>query len=139
MSSFQVRNIAHRSLAGFMALWLSGFLFLVACHAQSDDANVCPLMKMGAHCDLAEKGKNAEKVTSQTNQDGIDCCAFIPAFFDKTRTNDGQQQTAITAPAFVAERPKAVSVRTNFAPARSYASLSMRRNDTFLKNRTFRL
>jgi hypothetical protein len=135
----QIKRVAHKAFAGLMALWLSGFVFLIACHAQSDDANVCPLMKLGAHCDLAEQAKNAEKVTHQTNDDGLDCCAFIPAFFDKTRTNEGHQQIATNAPAVVAEQPRPVSFRTNFAPFPSYVSTSLLRNDTFLKNRTFRI
>lgn len=133
------KKIAIKTMAGFLAIWLSGFLFLIGCHGQNQDAFSCPLMKMGAHCDLAERQKNAEKVSLPTTDDGIDCCAFIPAFFDKTRTNDGQTQTVIASPVAIIEQIKDFVVRTNFSPARPYIAVSIARNDTFLKNRTFRI
>src|SRR5436190_7257652 len=118
------KTTAHKTFAGFMALWLSGFLFLIACHAQSSQTFSCPLMKMGAHCDFAEKQKNAEKFTPPTTDNGIDCCAFIPAFFDKTRTNEGQPQTLIAATVAIVEEKK-VATRINFAPARSCIPVSI--------------
>jgi hypothetical protein len=128
-----------KGTALFMAVWLSGFLFLITCHAQPEKTFSCPLMKLGAHCGLAEKEKNAERITKQTTDDGSDCCAFIPAFFDKTRTNDVQPTTVIAAPVAVIEQPKLIYFRPNCAPVNSYSSVLPLRNDTFLKNRTFRI
>jgi hypothetical protein len=87
------------TLAGFMVMWLSGVVFLVLCHGQSANTmESCPLVRLGAHCDKADKEKDSEKVTKQSSETGIDCCAFIPVFFDKTRTADGNTQSAIIAP-----------------------------------------
>src|SRR5436189_2501471 len=102
------KRIAHKTFAGFMALWLSGLLFLVACHAQSNEEFSGPLMKMGAHCDFAERQKNAEKVTQPTTDDGIDCCGFISAFFDKRRTDDGQSLTVIAVRVGILDQPSIV-------------------------------
>src|SRR5438045_2855321 len=99
MNCRRLETFTRRSLAGFMALWLSGVVFLFLCHAQAATAmETCPLVKLGAHCDKADKEKDAKKVTKQTNETGMDCCAFIPTLFDKTRTSDSNQQVEIAAP-----------------------------------------
>ena len=128
------------SLAGFMSVWLSGFVFLLFCHIQSDAAEFCPLAKPGVHCDKAEKAKDAEKFTKQTSDAGMDCCAFIPLFFDKTRTVDNQRQVVFATPSYVAITPRfAASYTLATNTPRLHISTVLPRNDTFLKNRTFRI
>jgi hypothetical protein len=128
--------MTRKLIAGAMAIWLSGLVFLVACHAQPKAVDSCPLMKMGAHCDKVDNDK-ADEVTTPTNA-GVDCCGFIPTFFEKTRTNNGTA-VATVAPQLEIERPRLVVQRTNFAPPTRYASIVTQRDDTFLKNRTFRI
>ncbi len=138
----RLKTIMHQTLAGFMAIWLSGVIFLLCCHVQNTIAagmDSCPLVKLGAHCDKAEKEKDSEKVTNQSSDTGMDCCAFIPVLFDKTRTRDGNQQIAVMAPSTTVVKPRLVTIRTNFAPAYSHLSTVLTKNDTFLKNRTFRI
>jgi hypothetical protein len=121
-----------------MAVWLSGFVFLVICGRGPDTVELCPLARAGIHCDKAEKQRNAEKVEKQTGDQGVDCCAFIPAFFDKTRTVEGHQ----IAPPVVSSlfsQPVAVIVRASFTPAFQPSSFVPPRNNTFLINRSFRL
>ena len=132
--------ITHRTFVGFMAIWLSGAVFLVLCHGQTANAmDSCPLVRLGAHCDKADKEKESDKVTKQSNESGMDCCAFIPTFFDKTRTSDSNLQVAIAAPKTTVVRPRLVAVQTNFASAYPYLSAVLLKNNTFLKNRTFRI
>src|SRR4051794_21795082 len=61
MQSRGVRNAIHKSLVAIMTVWLSGFVFLFCCHAQMAE-NICPLMRLGAHCDKSQKAKDAERV-----------------------------------------------------------------------------
>lgn len=135
-------KLAHKGLAGFMALWLSGIVFILCCHLQNGYAaerDSCPLVKLGAHCEKGEKAKQPEIITPQSNDQGMDCCAFIPAFFDKTRTNDSHQQLAAATPAVI-QTPSIIGItRPSYAPRRIYHSPPILKNDTFLKNRTFRI
>ena len=136
------RTTTRKTLAGFMAIWLSGVVFLLCCHVQNTMAagmESCPLVKLGAHCDKADKEKDSEKVEKQSTEPGMDCCAFIPVLFEKTRTRDSNQQIAIVAPTTVVVKPRLVAVQINFAPAYPYLSTVLIKSDTFLKNRTFRI
>ena len=140
MTRKQFKMNTHKTLAGFMAIWLSGVIFLLCCHVQNTLAagmESCPLVKLGAHCDKAYR--DSEKVEKQSNDQGMDCCAFIPTLFDKNRTIDANQQVAVAAPTTTVVKPRLVRVRTNFAPAYPYLSTVLLKNNTFLKNRTFRI
>jgi hypothetical protein len=131
-------HIFRLTVTAFMAVWLSGFVFLIICGRGPDTVESCPLARAGIHCDKADKQRNAEKVEKQTGDQGVDCCAFIPAFFDKTRTVESHQ----IAPPVVSSpvsQPIAVIVRANFIPAFQANSFVPPRNNTFLINRSFRL
>ena len=131
-------HIFRLTLAALMAVWLSGFVFLLICGRGPDTLEMCPLAKAGIHCDKAEKQRNAEKVEKQTSDQGVDCCAFIPAFFDKTRTLESHQIAAPALSSFVLQ-PVAVIVRADFIPAFQPRSFVPLRNNSFLINRSFRL
>jgi hypothetical protein len=136
-------KLAHKGLVGFMTLWLSGIVFILCCHLQNGyvaEGDSCPLVKLGAHCDKdQEKAKHPEIITRQSDDQGMDCCAFIPAFFDKTKTNDNHRQVAATAPAVI-QTPSIIGItRPSYAPPHAYHSPPIPKNDTFLKNRTFRI
>lgn len=139
----QMKTIANKAGAGFMALWLSGVVFILCCHLQNEyvaKRDSCPLVKLGAHCEKGqEKAKQPEIITRQSADQGMDCCAFIPAFFDKTRTNDSHQQVAVAAPPAIRSPSIKVITRYHVEPFRSYHSPPILKNDTFLKNRTFRI
>lgn len=142
MTFNQLKRITHKTFAGFMAIWLSGVVFLVVCNLQMANASGgdhCPLVKLGAHCDKVDKNKNSHVVTDRTNENGMDCCAFIPALFDKSRTIDSNQQVAAVAPIAIVERPKQIAVQPLFTRNCSYHSTILPKGDTFLKNRTFRI
>ena len=142
MTFNRLKKITHKTFAGFMAIWLSGVVFLICCHAQKANAaemEFCPLAKSGVHCNKSDQNIESLKLTKQSGESGMDCCAFIPALFDKTRKIDNDQQTAAVAPVLSVITPKLVSVAANFAPARPYLSAVLQKNSTFLKNRTFRI
>lgn len=130
---------ARLALAAFMAVWLSGLVFLFCCHQATDTADSCPLMRLGAHCDKAERERNAEKVSTKQSDSGIDCCAFIPAFFDKTRTVDTNLQVVAAPTNSIALEPTVVAVFPRPAAQTSYLTVIRPKNYTFLKNRTFRI
>jgi hypothetical protein len=135
-------KLAHKGLAGFMTLWLSGIVFILCCHLQNDyvaERDSCPLVKLGAHCKKGEKTKQPEIITRQSDDPGMDCCAFIPAFFDKTRTNDNHQQVAVAASAVIQTPSISGITRPSYAPFDAYHPPAILKNDTFLKNRTFRI
>ncbi len=140
MSAGKYKRLAHKSLTGSMAVWLSGIVFLVLCHGQTANTmDSCPLVRLGAHCDKADKEKYSEKVEKQSSEQATDCCAFIPTFFDKTRTGYSNQQVALAASTTPAIKPRIAGVISNFTPAYQYLSTVLPKNNTFLKNRTFRI
>ena len=140
MTLKKLRMFTRSTLAGFMVMWLSGVVFLILCQGQTANSmESCPLVRLGAHCDKADKEKDSEKVTKQSNETGIDCCAFIPALFDKTRTVYSNQQVVLINPSTTVANPRLVPVQINFPPAYRYSSTVLLKNNTFLKNRTFRI
>lgn len=142
MSSTRLRKITHKTLSACMAVWLSGIVLLFCCdeiNGRSMKADSCPLAKMSELCDPDQKDKPAQVIANPTSKQGMQCCPFIPVLFDKTRTVENSQQPLAAAPALVVLVPRLVPVQANFAPARSYRSTALLRNNTFLKNRTFRI
>jgi hypothetical protein len=134
-----LKHRLHRTLSAVLAVWLSGFVFLLCCHITPvEAADYCPLAKLGAHCDKAEKEKNSDKLTSSGDEQEVNCCAFLPAFFDKTRIVDDQQTAVGTLPAEPQSQRLVVTstVSSLFTP---YQPVVLVRNDTFLKNRAFRI
>ena len=108
----KVRNYFRCGLAVFLAVWLSGFAFLICCPtaaAKSDEA-FCPLAKMGGHCDKEKKDGGLSWKSEGGNDCGLGGCAYLPIVFDKSRkVEKAKKQTA----------PVAVPVRVNFVPQRA--------------------
>ena len=136
-----IRNVAKRVLAGFMALWLSGFVFLFCCQnkAAAADMEFCPLAKAG-HCD---KGKPVDPSVANVDWPQppcADCCAFLPVVFDKSRKIEPvQKQLAI--------KPLPAIEVVRFIPAARHGSgfavvtvgLIRDKGSTYLRNSVFRL
>lgn len=142
MTAKTVKKIAQRSLAGFMALWLSGVVFLLCCqtmNANAMAAESCPLAKLSEHCDKAKKATEITSVVGLNQENSVDCCAFLPAVFDKARKiEQTQKQMAIT--------PKSIAVRfklqrpSNSSPTfPAFQSRVPDRHGTFIKNCVFRI
>jgi hypothetical protein len=90
-------KLAHKGLAGFLALWISGIIFLLCCEitkAQAASMDNCPLSRMRSHCDKTKKNLASRILSNQRDTREIDCCGFIPAVFDKARKIQKIEQVA---------------------------------------------
>lgn len=138
----QLRTVTQKTLAGFMAIWLSGFVFLFCCDdisARITDAGSHQPDKMSAHCH-ADGDQTSHSVRKQTSEhEEFDCCGFIPMLLDKTRKVESNEQIVAVSPAVVVEKPILIPRQSVSASVISYRSAVLFRNDTYLKNRTFRI
>ena len=101
MSLKQVKHTAHRFFAGFMAIWLSGAVFLLCCErikGAPESVEFCPLAKKSAHCDKGEKA-NIAAASIATGFNAVSCCSFLPAIFDKARKIERTEKQSGTTPA----------------------------------------
>lgn len=132
-----------RVVAGFMSLWLSGFVFLFCCEdmrAAEMDAASCPLMKASSHCDHASKQANTGDSMVGTKPACVECCAFLPVVFDKSRKVDPvQKQIVVPQTAVAAIKFSYPESRPGVPPASSLAGRVPDRHGTFLKNCVFRI
>ena len=122
-----------------MAAWLSGIIFLFCCEKirAQGEKEFCPLQKLSEHCDRSIN-KEADLV-GPVAADRIDCCAFLPLLFNKSR----KLETAQTVPA-----PTAVKVIVtpslprivlpSYEPITNYARLESRQG-SYVLNRNFRI
>jgi len=136
----QIRKYCRKGLAGFMSIWISGIALLLFCQlpARAGGSDYCPLARAAkSHCDHSTRKSNSDSFSQSTAQ-SFDCCAFIPAVFDKTRKIDRHPH-----PANIGEKP--VPLRLKIRPVRrdwpktihaSYRSLP---NRIFIKNHAIRI
>jgi len=139
-----VRNVLHRSLAGFMVVWLSGVVFLFCCpemKAAAPEADSCPLMKMSSsHCDKAAKQQPAGDTIEGVRPACFDCCAFLPVVFDKSRKIDVvQKQIAAPVEKVVATKFDFPVTRTASFLAAAFKQRIPDRHGTYLVNGVFRI
>ncbi|MBK6587793.1 MAG: hypothetical protein IPG22_05690 [Acidobacteria bacterium] len=140
MKAKTVKKIAHKTFAGFMALWLSGFVFLFCCetlNGQSMDMESCPLAKMSEHSDKAKQANSP--VIGLTDESSMDCCGFLPIVFDKSRKiNQTEKQIApaLTVVAIKFTLPTVTKITTSF-PA--FHKRTPDRHGTFIRNCVFRI
>ena len=140
MNFARFKKIARNTLAGFMAVWLTGIIFLFCCekiNALPIEAEFCPLAKISAHCDKAEKANLNFALVENIESDWVECCGFLSTIFDKTRKHE-QTQTAARPRTITLGFSRAVRVDKSIKiiPSRSHISDRQR---TFLKNRTLRI
>ncbi len=110
MSLRPITRTVHRGFAGFMALWLSGALFLICCvdmRGQAFEAEFPPLAKPAAsHCDKARKNDDTSPRHATPARDtSVDCCGFLSAVFDKSRKVEKGQKIAVLAQEPAQPRP----------------------------------
>lgn len=137
----EMKQIIRKSLAGFIAVWLSGFVFLFCCHASLAASHVkdsCPMGKQAHHCDLPME--QADDATPADSIDGV-CvtgCGYLPAVFDKARKVD--QPAPVTAPERVAVTPRLITPRPARAPLVTvYRARLADKSRTFISNQVFRI
>ena len=133
-------KLARVSLAGIMAVWLSGVVLLFCCHpvVASPAAYSCPMAKMSAHCDKAKKHTADSHVVTRPTADCIEC-GFLPVVFDKSRKVDQvQKQAAPTAERIAVRFDPLVFVDVKPEPVASYRwAPSFDR--VFIRNCVFRI
>jgi len=131
-----------RVIAGLLAVWLSGVVFLFCCEtsqAKTSETESCPLAKKN-HCNKNPGDANAlELVSLQTENQTFDCCRFPSQVFDKARKIETVQQTAEAATIVKVSSPKVLFVKTDFKFPKVYQSFVRNRGNTFLHNRVFRI
>ena len=141
MSLKQVKHIAHRFFAGFMAIWLSGAVFLLCCeriNGAADSVEICPLAKKSAHCDKAKK-VDPMAATVSTGFNAVGCCDFLPAIFDKVRKIERtQKQVAITPEVIIAPAYKFVAV-DHIPHLTAFRSRSEANSKLFIQNCALRI
>lgn len=142
MTFRNLKKITHKTLAGFMALWLSGFIFLFCCstlNAKTMEKESCPLAKMSKHCDKAKNANQNVPVVESTDESSFDCCGFLPVVFDKSRKiEQDQKQIAMTPKVIVVKfiLPRPANISPTFT---AFQSRVPNRHGTFMKNCVFRI
>jgi len=135
-------KITQRTVAAFMALWLSGFVFLFCCgptKAAVEETKSCPLAKQAHHCDTANDQNEASDTVSRAQGVCVDCCGFLPAVFDKARKVD-QPQPPVTAPESVLVAARLVTPRPiRIATAFTYSTRFSDKSRTFISTQVFRI
>jgi hypothetical protein len=145
MAALPIKTFARKTLAGFMALWLSGFVFLfcaIAMYGEPVSAESASMDGMSGHCKKAMATRSANKtgvVVERVTGHNVDCCAFLPGVFDKNRKLERAEKTKI-----VSAQP--TTVRFDVAPVVSQRPIIVQftphipdRRYTFIKNRVFRI
>lgn len=135
-------KLAQRSGAGFMAFWLSGFLFLFCCAAMPSVKaadKFCPLSKKSEHCNKgAEKGVSTE-ISEGTGHDGLGCCGYLPAVFDKTRKLERSIEIA-AVPVFISiAAPALRQAKLSFPVVAAYSPPVLYQEKVFIINCVFRI
>lgn len=94
MIGIPIKTLVRKTIAGFMAIWLSGFVFLFCCVAAfggpMGEAS-SSMDSMSEHCKKAMAAKSVKESHDGFELSGaerLDCCGFLPAVFDKNRKID---------------------------------------------------
>ena len=142
MTVGQVTKFTRKTLAGFMAVWLSGVLFLFCCekiNGKPMQAEICPLAKVSEHCDKAAKANADSSIIGLTESDCADCCGFLPAIFDKNRKIEREQKQIALATKTTALKFRVPLLTDNSPQVAAFYSRVPDRQGTFIKNCTFRI
>jgi len=137
----QTRHIIRKSVSGFMALWLSGFVFVFCCYANSavkQMTEFCPMHTASHHCDGNMGQSDASDTVDHVEQVCFDCCGYLPAVFDKARKVD--RTAPVTAPERVAVVPRLITPRPTRAPLiTAYRARLADKSRTFISTQVFRI
>lgn len=138
----KIKRTVRKILAGTMAVWLSGIVFLACCqqlNARSMEMESCPLAKMSEHCDKATRQDADRAFVELTEQPSVDCCGFLPVVFDKSRKiEQAEKQVAITSSvvALKFSLPPILKITPSFS---AFRSRTPDRHGIFVENCVFRI
>ncbi len=137
-----LRQNAEKAVAGLLAVWMSGIVFLFCCEmstAQALESESCPLSKT-SHCDKKSNDETVSQFASfQTENPAIDCCLFPSQVFDKVRKLETNQPTADLAGVIKIQVSKFFFIKREFAFSKNYQSLTFDGTNMHLKNCVFRI
>jgi hypothetical protein len=86
-----------RGLAAVLAVWLSGIVFLLCCHAMAGKMpESCPLAKMGGHCKKSADDARP-RLSADADDESLTGCAYLPVVFDKSRKTEAKARPAAPA------------------------------------------
>ena len=128
-------------MAGFMAVWLSGFVFLFCCQEMKAVAadESCPLVKAGSHCDKAQQTSTNDAIEA-LRPACFDCCGFLPIVFDKSRKVDTvQKQIATPADNLAVAKFEFAGMPRTMTSSPALADRVPDRRGTYLVNKVFRI
>jgi len=135
-------KLAQRSGAGFLAFWLSGFLFLFCCAAMPSlkaADEFCPLSKKSEHCDKGvEKGVSFE-ISTGTGHAGLGCCGYLPAVFDKARKLERNERIAVVPAVISIAAPVLHQAEFSCQVAATYSPPVLYEEKIFITNCVFRI
>ena len=140
MVSFFSQKKMQKTMSGLLAVWLSGFVFLLCCGMTKSPANAefCPLTKAGNHCDKAKTKTNSPTFSIQSDLK-FDCCGFLPSVFDKVRKLEKTWQTAQTPDKLKIDLPRFSFAESDFQIAEIYHPPDFNPQKIFIKNCVFRI
>lgn len=140
-ANFSQQN-TKRIVAGMLAVWLSGVMFLFCCEATKSKVSgteSCPLAQSHL-CHKQQKSENASQLASfQTEYQTANCCRFPSQVFDKARKLETNHQPAEVTTIVKIPAPKLFPVKREFSRPKIYRSLVLNRGSTRLVNCVFRI
>ena len=135
-------KLAQRSGAGFMAFWLSGFLFLFCCAAMPSVKaadEFCPLSKKTEHCDKGVEKSVSFEISTGTGHTGLGCCGYLPAVFDKARKLERNESIAAIPSVIAVAAPMLSQVEFSFPAAPTYSPPLTYHEKVFITNCVLRI
>lgn len=140
MVSFFSQKKMQKTMSGLLAVWLSGFVFLLCCGMMETPANaeICPLAKAGNHCNKAKTETNSPTFSIQSDLK-FDCCGFLPAVFDKARKLEKIQQPAQIPDKLKIDLPQFSFAESDFQTTENYHPPDFNQEKIFIKNCVFRI
>jgi hypothetical protein len=137
----QTKHIICKGLSGFMALWLSGFVFLFCCYASSGVKHVtefCPMHTASHHCDGGIEQNDPSTAVDRVDGVCFHCCGYLPAVFDKARKVD--QPAPLIAPEEVVAVARLFTPRPTRTPlVNTYRARLADKSRTFISTQVFRI
>jgi hypothetical protein len=142
MKANLLRQNTKRVVAGLLAVWLSGAVFLFCCEASKanvSEVESCPLKK-ASHCDKKSTDETVTQFASlRAENHTIDCCRFPAQVFDKARKLETNQQTGKVSAAVKVSPPEFAIFKIKPHSQNFHQSVVRDRGSTFLRNCVFRI
>lgn len=141
MKANLLQHYTKRFIAGLLAVWMSGAVFLFCCEmpeARASEGDSCPLSKT-SHCDKSSNIDDFQLASIQKQAQTLDCCRLLPNILDKAQTIEKIQRIAPVAAIVKVSPPQFSFVKQEFNSFKVFSSRILNRGSTFLINCVFRI